>query len=212
MTPVWNREKRTGSRGRIVSLLAAGRRTVEDLAGTLGITKNAVRAQLALLEREGLVEAQGEVKGSRRPAVLYGVREGADVHFSKAYPLVLSRLVRALSERMQPSQIETVMRDVGRGIAETAPRQEGTARERVDGAVKFLSSLGSLAEVSEERGRLVIKGHGCPISMAVDADVRSCKAMETLIAHLTGLPVTERCVHGTRPSCRFEIKMLAGKG
>jgi len=212
MNPVWNREKRTGSRGRIVSLLAAGRRTVEDLAGTLGITKNAVRAQLALLEREGLVEAQGEVKGSRRPAVLYGVREGADVHFSKAYPLVLSRLVRALSERMQPSQIETVMRDVGRGIAETAPRQEGTARERVDGAVKFLSSLGSLAEVSEERGRLVIKGHGCPISMAVDADVRSCKAMEALIAHLTGLPVTERCDHGARPSCRFEIKMPAGKG
>src|SRR5512134_3568440 len=125
MTPTWNREKHTGSRSRIVSLLAKGRQTVEDLAGTLGITKNAVRAQLALLEREGLIEAQGEVKGNRRPAVLYGVREGADVHFSKAYPLVLSRVVRALSERMQPTQFGAVMRDVGRGIAETVPRLEG---------------------------------------------------------------------------------------
>ncbi len=212
MTPTWNREKITGSRGRIVGLLAKGRRTVEDLAVTIGITKNAVRAQLALLEREGLVEAQGEVKGNRRPAVLYGIREGADVHFSKAYPLVLSHLVRALSERIQPGQIDTVMRVVGQGIAETAPRLEGNARERVDGAVTFLSSLGSLAEVSEERGKLVIKGHGCPISMAVDADVRSCKAMEELLARLTGLPVTERCDHGVRPSCRFEIKLPGGKG
>jgi predicted ArsR family transcriptional regulator len=104
------------------------------------------------------------------------------------------------------------MRDVGRGIAETAPHLEGNARERVDGAVKFLSSIGSLAEMSEEGGKLVIKGHGCPISKAVDADVRSCKAMEALIAKLTRLPVTERCDHGARPSCRFEIKLLSGRG
>ncbi len=212
MTPqTWNREKRPGTRGRIIDLLLKGRKTVEELAGPLGMTKNAVRAQMAILEREGIVEVQGEVRGTRRPAALYGVRAGVDVHFSKAYPEVLSRLVRVLSERMRPRQLEAVMRDVGRGIADTAPRPAGDARERVAGAVKFLASLGSLAEVSEEKGKIVIRGHGCPISRAVEADVRSCKAMESLLGRLTGLPVTERCDHGARPSCRFELELSSGK-
>lgn len=212
MTPqTWNREKRRGSRSRIVELLLKGRKTVEELAGPLGMTKNAVRAQVAILEQEGIVEIQGEVRGIRRPAAVYGVRAGADVYFSTAYPVVLSRLVKVLSERMQPRQLEAVMRDVGRGIADTVPRPAGNARERVAGAVKFLASLGSLAEVNEERGTIVIRGHGCPISKAVEADVRSCKAMESLLGRLTGLPVTERCDHGARPSCRFEIKLPSGK-
>jgi hypothetical protein len=63
----------------------------------------------------------------------------------------------------------------------------------------------------EENGKVIVSGYGCPIAHAVHADVRSCIAMETLLKELTGLPVTERCDHGAHPSCRFEIKLAAGK-
>lgn len=208
----WNREKPSGSRVRIIGLLRKGRKTIDELAGSLGVTTNAVRAQIGLLEREGIVEVQGEVKGTRRPAAVYGIRTGADVQFSKAYPIVLSQLIRSLAGRMTRKQMEDIMRAVGEGIAGTMPLPTGNARERVAGAVRFLASLGTAADVSEERGKSVITGHGCLISRAVEADVSSCKAMESLLASLTGLPVKEHCDHGAQPGCRFEITMRPEKG
>jgi len=194
-----------GSRERIIRLLLKEQRTVDEMAASLGITKNAVRAQLALLEREGMVEVQGEQKGTRRPAAVYGLCAGTDAHFSRAYPAVLSSVVSTLADQIDPKQMETVMREAGRKIANTVPALNGTPRERVDGAVRFLGTMGSIAEIVEEKGKLMIKGHGCPISKAVQADERSCLAMESLLAELTGLKVKERCDHGARPGCRFEI-------
>ncbi len=42
---------------------------MEDVAADLGVTRNAVRSQFALLEREGIVEIQGKVRDAeiRRP-------------------------------------------------------------------------------------------------------------------------------------------------
>jgi predicted ArsR family transcriptional regulator len=200
-------EKRTTTRDRIVELLLKGERTVEDLAGTLGMTRNAVRSQLALLQREKIVETRGEVKGSRRPAALFGVRAGVDVGSSLAYPVVLSELVRVLGNRMTSRQFESIMKDVGQGMAAAVPRLAGNARERMSGAMAVLRSLGSQPEMSEEGGKIVITGNGCPISRAVETDVRSCAAMESFLSRLTGLPVKERCNHDERPSCRFEIRI-----
>jgi predicted ArsR family transcriptional regulator len=198
-----------GSRERIIRLLLKDRKTIDELASSLGITKNAVRAQIALLEREGMVEVQGEQKGKRRPAAVYGLCAGMDTPFSRAYPAVLSGVVSTLAEQLKPKQLEDVLRETGRKIAGIVPPLTGNARERVSGAVRFLGTLGSIAEVIEEDGKLVIKGHGCPISKAVQADGRSCLALESLLSRLTGLAVRERCDHGARPGCRFEIEQPA---
>jgi len=202
-------EKPPGTRDRIVRLLIGGRSTIESLAGALGITENAVRAQIALLQREGIVEIQGEVKGSRRPAAVYGVRPGADVHFSRAYPAVLSNLTHVLAKKLSQAEFKDVMQELGQRLARSAPRPSGDPRERVTAALKFLKMLGSVAEVSEEKGKMVISSYGCPIAEAVSADSRSCLAMEALLKDLTGLPVAEHCDHGEHPSCRFEIKLPA---
>jgi predicted ArsR family transcriptional regulator len=77
----------------------------------------------------------------------------------------------------------------------------------MSGAMDVLRSLGSQPEMSEEGGKFVIRGNGCPISRVVEADVRSCAAMESFLSRLTGLPVKERCDHDKRPSCRFEISV-----
>ncbi len=49
-------EKPAGARDRIVTHLIKHKSTIESLATRLGVTKNAVRAQIALLQREGIVE------------------------------------------------------------------------------------------------------------------------------------------------------------
>src|SRR5512143_3932312 len=117
-----NMEKPGGARDRIVRLLLERRNTIEALAGKLGVTRNAVRAQIALLQREGIVEIQGEVKGTRRPAAVYGLRPGADMHFSKAYPVILSHLIHVLAKKLDQTEFRTVMRELGQRLARSAPR------------------------------------------------------------------------------------------
>lgn len=204
-------EKPAGARDRIVRHLIKHQSTIESLATRLGVTKNAVRAQIALLQREGIVEIQGEVKGTRRPAAVYGIRPGADIHVSRAYPVILSHLTHVLAQKLSHTEFRTVMRELGRRLASSVPRPSGDPRERITATLTFLKMLGSVAEVTEERGKIIISSYGCPIAEAVTADVRSCIAMEALLQDLTGLPVTERCDHGEHPSCRFEIKIPAKK-
>lgn len=199
-----------GTRDRIVRLLLNKPHTIEELAAQLDVTENAVRAQIALLQRDRTVEVQGSVKSGRRPAAVYGVRPGADACPSKAYPAFLTHLVKVLTDRMPQREFRTVMKQLGKDIAASAPRATGDARQRVLAAVHYLRSLGSLAEMTEEKGRIVITSNGCPIGQVAANGESACLAMEALLAHMTGLPVAERCGRSGHPRCRFEIIIPSG--
>ncbi len=200
-------EKIPNTRERILLLLASGPHTVEELAKKTGVSKNAVRAQMATLGREGIIQVQGMSKGTRRPAALYGLSRASDLYFSKAYPAVLSNLVHILADKLSDEEFRAVLQQVGRGLAGSSARSSGSPRERIEAALQFLRTLGSLAQMTEENGNVIITGHVCPIARAVAADPRACIIVETLLRELTGLPVEEHCDHGERPGCRFIIKM-----
>ena len=199
----------TGTRNRIVQLLRKRKCTIEDLANEIGITENAIRAQIALLLREGLVEPAGEIKGTRKPASLYGPTRNVDSYFSKAYPSVLANLVEVLADSMSQQEFRTVMKKLGQKIANARPRPARNLRERVEYAVKFYEALGGLADIEEEGEKLIIKGHGCPLSEAVSAHAGICIAIESLMTELIGVPVHRRCDRGEKPSCRFEVDISA---
>jgi predicted ArsR family transcriptional regulator len=196
----------TGARNRIVQLLRKRKCTVEDLARELGITENAIRAQIALLRRDGLVEPVGEMKGTRKPAVLYGPTRDVSLYFSKAYPSALANLVDVLADQMSPKEFRTVMKKLGQKLAASRPRPARNLRERVEDAVKFYESLGGLAEIEKEGERLIIKGYGCPLAEAVAAHPGICVAMESLMSELIGVPVHQRCDLGETPSCLLEVE------
>ncbi len=200
----------SGTRQKIVELLRGGSHTVEEISREIGITDNAVRAQVSVLERDGLVQAVGEKKSARRPAVMYGLGPSADRNLSRAYPDVLSHLMRVLAEGLPEREFKAVMKKLGKVMAAEYKRPLGTIRERVEGAVKVYETLGAQGTVSEEGGTLVISGHGCPLSEAVKADHRMCGAVEAFLSELVGSKVVERCDRSGRPKCRFEVP-LSGK-
>ncbi len=202
-----NIEQIPSTRESILMLLASGPHTVEELAKKTGVSKNAVRAQMATLGGEGIIQVQGMVKGARRPATLYGLSPGSDLYFSKAYPAVLSNLIHVLANKLSHEEFIAVMQQLGRGLAGSTARPSGSPRERIETALQFLRKLGSLVQMTEEDGNLIITGHVCPIARAVAADARACTIIEALLRELTGLPVEEHCNHGERPGCRFIVKM-----
>lgn len=200
------------TKGQIVTLLRRSSRTVEDLASSLGLTDNAIRSQLATLERDGLVRQEGVRRsaGAGKPATVYEVVPEAEQIFSRAYAPVLAALLDELAEQLPAERVDMLMKGVGRRIAEGVPRrQSGDLAARVYAAVELLNSLGGEAESEEREGAFFIHGCGCPLSAATSRRPEMCRAVESMLSEVVGAPVREHCERTGRPRCRFEVSTAA---
>jgi predicted ArsR family transcriptional regulator len=204
MATRWNERFFASTRGQVVLLLRQGHATVEDLAGALGLTDNAVRAHLTALERDGLAVQRGQRQGIGKPAYTYALTGEAEGLFPKAYGAVLHLLLDVLGASLSPQALDSAMREVGRRLAAEQPRPTGDLRTRADGAVALLSELGGLATLEEENGELVIQGRSCPLAAAVNGHPETCLLAEALLAEVIGAPVRQTC-DPEIPRCRFEI-------
>lgn len=200
----WQRRILTSTRGRVLSLLRTGPRTVQNLADSLGLTQNAVRTHLNALERDGLVRQEGVRRAVGKPAFVYVMAEEAEALFPKAYAEVLDRLMDRLRRDQGEDALEGLLRSVGRDAASDAPAT-GSLRERVDAAVIALAELGGLAEVEERDDAFYINGFSCPLSAIVTKNPLACALAEQLVADLTGAEVVECCDRTQPPRCRFKV-------
>ena len=199
-----------GTRGRMVALLRRGGRTVEELARAVGLTNNGVRAHLATLERDGIVRQGGTVRpasGGGKPAFVYELTPEAEGLFPTAYEPVLGRMLDVLSEELGPQESETLLRAVGRRMAEARGAQDGGILSRTEAAVAMLNELGGLAELEEGDEGFTIRGYGCPLAAVTPDHPEACRMVETLISDLTGVAVRERCERGAKPRCCFEVSL-----
>jgi predicted ArsR family transcriptional regulator len=184
--------------------------TVDDLATALGITDNAVRAHLATLERDRLIEPGGERREGRvgKPATVYQISAQVEELFSKAYLPLLTSVLEVLGDRLTPRQLRPFLREVGQRLAQDVEQPPGGLRERVTAASRLLNQLGGLSSVEEvEPGRrYAIESRGCPVGVAVRNRPEVCEAIMALVAKLTGAQVRSCCQRGERPSCCFEVR------
>ena len=197
-----------GTRGKVVTLLRRGSRTVEELARELDLTDNGVRTHLATLERDGIVRQRGSKRhgsGGGKPAYIYELTPEAEGLFPKAYEPVLSQLLDVLAEQLGPQESEALLRSVGRRIAEGQTVPADGVREGLEAAVGVFNKLGGLAELEERDGSFVIRSYSCPLAGVAPDHPEVCRMAETLLTELAGVPVYEHCDRGDRPRCCFEI-------
>jgi predicted ArsR family transcriptional regulator len=200
----WDKRFFASTRGRIVALLRRAARTVDELAQTLDLTDNAVRAHLSTLERDGLVHQQGVRRGSGKPAYAYALTPEAEHLFPKPYAAVLRRLLDALDQNMAPADVEALLRRVGHELASGLRVTEGDVRVRLEAGVAMLNELGGLAELEEHNGTFVIRGYSCPLAAVVPGHPEVCRLAETLVTEVAGVPVKEHCDRREPVRCAFE--------
>lgn len=202
----WERQIGGPVRGRIIALLRRGASTVEDLAAALGVTDNAVRTHLQLLEREGVIRQTGtrQGPGAGKPAVTYAVATEAESSLSSAYAPVLSTLLETLAERSSPREMEELLREVGRRLGPDKPKG-GSFDARVRAAAALLSSLGSELDIERTSEGYLLRGHACPLAAVVRQQPNACHAVEELVGTVVGAPVRECCDRSSGARCRFEI-------
>jgi predicted ArsR family transcriptional regulator len=181
--------------------------TVDDLAGRLDLTDNAVRFHLASLEAIGSVRKEGVRKpqGAGKPADLYTLTADGEESFSRAYAPVLAACVAELHETMSSQQLIGFLKRVGKRLAKGFGKGSGSLPSRVAGASRLLNSLGGVTVVEKSADTYHIIGRACPLSRAVESDHCVCAAVTTLVAEVVGANVTERCDRSGRPRCHFEI-------
>ena len=201
------RQKRLtlGTSGRIVEILRRTPLTIDELAAAVGLTRTAVRAQLATLLRDGTVEERGSQRGTSKPARVYGISADAELSLSRLYVPLLTQLLHVLADHMSRRQLDAILREVGRGLMNDHAMPRGTLGERVLAASALLNELGGTTDVEEIPGRFVIKGHGCPLAAATAKYPEACNAVESLLAEFIGDPVTQCCDRYERKRCCFEV-------
>src|SRR5215207_5915948 len=104
------------TKGKILVTLCWKRQTVSDLATDLGLTDNAVRAQIERLERDGLVAKAGSRRGVRRPHVEYELTPAALKRFPRAYEPLLIQVVNAITDRLRIDASRDLLIEAGRRL------------------------------------------------------------------------------------------------
>ncbi len=195
------------TRGQIVSLLRRGVGTVEELAADLAVTDNAVRAHLATLERDGLVERRGSRRGSRKPHFAYALTVEAEQLFPKAYSTLFNQLLEVLKQKLPPPELEIVLREVARALAVgNTPEEDETIENRAQRAMAALESLGGASSLEDADGKLSINSvTSCPFDVSVSIHPEVCRLAQAFLSEVTGLKVQEHCQKGILPKCSFKI-------
>jgi predicted ArsR family transcriptional regulator len=204
------RRVKEGTSGQLLELLRRTPMTVEELAVALGVTSTAVRAQLATLERDDLVEQRGSRRGASKPSRLYGVTSQAELLFSRAYVPILTRLLQVLARNRGSGEFDATMREVGRELMQGHRLAGGALRDRVAGASALLNELGGLTDVEEENGSYFILSHGCPLAAATANHPEVCNALESMLSVFVGSQVKKCCDRYDRVRCCFEIPTTPG--
>ena len=202
----WNQWFFASTRGQIITLLRRSSRTVDELAQELDLTHTAVRAHLAALERDGLVQQRSERRGSGKPSSVYDLTPAAEYLFPKSYGQLLDQLLDVLGEHKPNGDVETLLREVGRRMAAEWTIPHGDLRMRLDASVEVLNELGGLMERETEGETLCIRGYRCPFAAVVQDHPEVCDLAETLVTELVGVPMQEECGRTGSVPCRFVVR------
>jgi DeoR family suf operon transcriptional repressor len=199
----------------LVALKKAQPLTAHELADQFGLTANALRRHLKVLEEDGLVDFAREVRGVGAPVYSYSLTAAGESLFPRR---TMSMLVRAL-ETLQATHGDaavnavlesewTMWADEAGPVLDALP-----ANERVALVAELLTAKGYMAEavgVNDDgsAGFTVLRIHNCALGEIAERFPDACAAESRVLERLVGTPL----VRGThrRDGCgRCEYGVLS---
>ncbi|MGC8485126.1 MAG: helix-turn-helix transcriptional regulator [Candidatus Baltobacteraceae bacterium] len=197
------------TRGRIVEeLRRRGSASAADLAASFNLSPNAVRQQLIVLERDGLVVERSVRRGPTKPTLEFSLTPLADRYFPQAYDRMLSAVLRELREQHGPEAVERLFEGIAnRTLAKVRERITGdNAHERAAQLGDVLREQGVSATVNLIEGGVELREHHCPYSEVSKENPEVCSVIHRVIDETIGEHAqTESIATGGR-ECRFEVR------
>jgi len=197
------------TRGRIVAELRRRKSaSARDLAQSFGLSPNAVRQQLVVLERDGLVAERSVRRGPTKPTYEFSLTPQAEELFPQQYGKLLAAVLREVRKQFGPKGVTSVFDGMAqRAVAKakerlTAPDTEG----KVAQLSEMLRENGVVADYSLIDGGVALHEHNCPYTQVVKEHPEVCSVIHHVLDETVGGHVqTESLAVGGR-ECRFEVK------
>lgn len=199
------------TRGKIVGALRERRSaSAYDLAQAFGLSPNAIRQQLVVLERDGLVIGKSVRRGRTKPTVEYALTAEAERYFPQRYDKMLNAVLREIRQAGGDDAVKAVFERIGRRSAERlAPTViDLTTEQRIQRVVSTLKAGGVAADVQKtEDGTLVLHEHNCPYAAVVAENPEACTAIHTILESVApGKAQHVESLATGGEECRFEIE------
>jgi predicted ArsR family transcriptional regulator len=200
------------TRGKIVGALRERRSaSAFDLAGVFGLSPNAIRQQLVILERDGLIAGRSVRRGKTKPTVEYSLTAEADRYFPQRYDKMLNAVLREIRVAGGAEAVKAVFERIGKRSAErlVPPGAPHAAEARLETLVTVLKATGVTADLQKaDDGTLILHEHTCPYASVVAENPEACSAIHTIldaVAPGKSQQVESLATGGTE--CRFEISV-----
>jgi len=198
------------TRGRIVGALRRRRSaSAVDLAEEFGLSANAIRQQLVVLERDGTVAGRSVRRGRTKPTVEYSLTPDADRYFPQRYDKMLNAVLREIRTAGGDDAVKALFERIGQRSADRIGpvSDEHPAEERLENLVASLKSAGVTAELQRAGdGTLVLHEHTCPYANVVAENPEACSAIHTILERVVpGKAQQVESLATGGSECRFEI-------
>ena len=198
------------SRDRILALLLRSEQplSVQALATSLGISRNATHQQVVALEREGLIERDAAIRTKGRPSQGYRLSEAGNARFPRQYALLARQLLEELSRYLGPAELRLAMERIGNSLADSLRSGVQTDRSaRLPQIAGLMRELGYESATVDGPDGTEIEAHNCVFHDLAFADQAICEVDLSLLRSLSGKEVEHRrCMARGERSCRFAFK------
>lgn len=201
----------TTTRGKIVTeLRRKGSASAADLAAQFGVSPNAVRQQLVLLERDGLVAERPVRRGPTKPTLEFSLTADAQKLFPQAHDKMLSAVLREVREQFGPVGVRRIFDGLARRSVEVARRRVNgdSPAQKVAQLADLLRERGVVADVDLIEGGFALHERNCPYSTVAGEHPEMCSVIHHVIDETVGgtHEQTESLARGGK-ECRFELKL-----
>ena len=200
------------TRSRVLkSLLLNQKRSVNELAESVGINPISVRHHVNKLEAEGLIQSEEERHGVGRPRLNYSLTRKGMEQFPQRYLQLTLRLLEQLKTSLPEKILGEIFRDVAEGITEDLTKHvnldELDLQERLELLQQVLISEGFMVNLEEDEGNYYIVEASCPYHHVGEDYPEICVVDQELIAHFTTSdPKRIECILDGDKQCTYKIQ------
>lgn len=198
------------TRGKIVTQLRKRRSaSAVDLANEFCLSPNAIRQQLMVLERDGLVAEKSVRRGPTKPTYEFSLTPAGERLFPQRYDKMLSAVLHEVRETFGAGGVRQVFDGIASRAAVKA-KERVTATEpeaRVAQMAGLLRESGVVADYSVIEGGFALHEHTCPYSNVVKDHPEVCSVIHHVLDETIGghaVQTESLATGGDR--CRFELK------
>jgi len=199
------------TRGKIVEELRRRHSaSAVDLAHDLGLTPNAIRQQLVVLERDGFVTERSVRRGPTKPTLEFSLTAQAEQLFTQPYDRMLRAVLTEVREQEGSQAIARIFEAIAKRTARSAREHIAapTPQGKMAGLTELLRRKGVNAEYNLIDGGLELHEHNCPYANVVKEHPEVCSVIHRVLDEtIGGTHVQTESLATGGTECRFEVKL-----